>query len=117
MTDDDVQIFLTLKYSSIGKCVQAFRRSLGYPPDHHGSHMSKLSNIGSTMTALKVWVELGCPAVLTIPDDKVLLFIEFKYGSLEDAYDRLMSIHPGDGNPFTDAELKLIIDFVTPARN
>lgn len=112
MTDDDVQLFLTLKFSSIGEVVEAFKKAIHVPK----GHVCEIPD-ATIQRALKEWVKAGAPQDMTIPEDLVEFFLIVKFGSVKNAYYYWVNTPPGVPHGFSDDELKVVMDYVEPPRS
>lgn len=112
MTDDDIQIFLTLKYSSMDECLHAFKQAIGYP--RYEGLPYKIPN-EVIMAGIKAWVEAGAPRKMDIPEDKTEFFLKLKFGNLKNAYDYWIACGK-QPNYLSDNELKIVMDYVPKSK-
>jgi len=110
MTDADVQLFLTLKFSSMPELVDALRYAVGVGPLHSATD-------AAVNEVLKEWAIQGCPEKIVIPDNKASLFLCFKFGTVKQAYEYWVSVAPGEPHGLCDAELTIVMDYVAPPRS
>jgi hypothetical protein len=82
MTDDDVELYLTLKFSSIAETMMAFRKAIGYPD----GHIAVKINTDWTVRGIHLWTEQGCPEVMDIDPIDAEFFLKIKFGSVRAAY-------------------------------
>lgn len=105
MTDNEIELFLTLKFSNLGEVVDAFKEAINAPVGY--TVLGSSSN--DIMDAIGEWVEQGAPKELEIPDDKVALFLNLKFGSLKKAYYYWQN---NPDNNLSKAELNMVMDYV-----
>ena len=110
MTDDDVQLYLTLKYSSMEEVLDAFRRAINVPD----SYLIKHANYSEIEEGIHKWVEKGCPEYLDIAPEDTELFLCVKFGSLSNAYWWWHNTPPGSLHHLSKRELNAVLDYVPP---
>ena len=108
MTDKDIELFLTLKYSDMQQVVEAFKKAICIPK----GHLVKDADLKLVQQGIKEWVEAGAPRDFIIPKDRVEFFLKIKFGSLKDAYYFWINTPPGVENGLTEDELKMVMDYI-----
>ena len=71
MTEEEVQVFLSLKYNDISEVITAFKEAVNMPGERVVENVPELLN---------EWCEQGCPKTLDIPKDRTEMFLLWKFG-------------------------------------
>jgi hypothetical protein len=110
MTDEDIELFLSLKFPKAEDVIAAFRKAAGIPPriDTTGADSNVVAQ------AIRYWAELGCPEYIDIPREDAELFLILKFGSIDAAWDYVMSRPPGEHHGLSDSEILMVMDYVKP---
>ena len=102
MTDDEIQVYLSLKFSSLGEVVRAFKRATGLPENREIPE-------GTLMKLIDEWVQQGAPAQFHVPPEKTESFLRIKFGTIEKAYQYWCTHRP---NEFNKAEEAIMLDHI-----
>ena len=108
MTDDEVELFISLKYANMDKVLTAFRRAIDTPE----SYLIKHANFTDVAKGVHKWVEQGCPDKLDIAPEDTELFLCVKFGSLSNAYWWWRNTPPGSKHHLSKHELTAVLDYV-----
>lgn len=110
MTDADIELFLTLKFGDTEKVLTAFRVACGIPV----WAITTGTNPDIVASMVRYWAEKGAPDVLEITKDNAEQFLILKFGSVDAAWDYVMSRPPGEHHGLSDAEIITVMDYVKP---
>jgi len=110
MTDDEFQVFVTLKFNGLQDIIDSFRNAIGIPSwaDTDGS------NTDAAIKCLEFWAEAGAPDKYEIPIDEAEAFLILRFGSVDAAWDYVMSRPFGEGHGLQENEIKVVMNYVKP---
>ena len=108
MNDKDVELFLTLKFTDMDSVLDALRKAAGVPEWADTSN----ANNKAVRKVLRMWVELGAPDTLDITRENAELFLDFKFGSVDAAYDFVVGCPPGIEHGLSEPEYLTVLDHV-----
>jgi len=103
VTEDEQQVFLSLKYSSIGEVITAFEVAVNMPG---------VRTVENVPPLLNLWCEQGCLETLDVTKDNAEMVLIWKYGSVFNAYHYWINLPPGMYTRLTMHELRLVVDHV-----
>lgn len=108
MNEKDIELFLTLKFTDMDSVLAALRNAAGVPEWADTSS----ANPDAIKAVLQQWVELGAPNTLEITRENAELFLRFKFGSIDNAYDFVISCPPGLDHGLSEPEYLTVLDHV-----
>lgn len=108
MTDDDLQLYLTLKFNNISDALAAFKKAIHEPK----GHLIKNPATEQIATGIRKWVKAGCPDEMDIEDEDVKLFLIVKFGSLAAAHHHWVNTPPGNEHSLNERELTVVLDYL-----
>ena len=104
MTEEQAQLFLTLKFTTIPEVVAAFTKAINAPK----GYTFEIST-DTVMKGIGYWVEQGAPETITITKDNVEFFLIIKFGSTEKAYYYWVN---NPNHNLSDIELETVMDYI-----
>ena len=110
MTDDEVELFISLKYANMDAVLTAFRRAINVPD----GYLIKHANFGAVSKGVHKWVEQGCPEHMDIAQEDTEFFLRVKFGSLANAYWWWHNTPAGNDHNLSKFELNAVLDYVPP---
>lgn len=110
MTEDEYELFLTLKFNNMDDVIDHFRSAVGIPE----WAVTTGTNPKIVATAIRYWVEAGAPSEYEIPPEQAEHFLKLRFNSVDAAYDYLMDLPPGIEPGLSDNELAVLMDYVKP---
>lgn len=103
MTDDEVQLFLSLKFPNIGQAVQAFKKAINAP---------EKVPVDNIMVLLSMWTEQGAPETFEVSEEIAERVLVLKYGSISNAYYNWVNLPPNAYSRLSINELRIVVDYV-----
>ena len=109
MTDDEMHMYIKLKFGGIGQLVSAFRQALRLPPRPSAKWPSPNEN--DLWSLLKIWIEHGSPEEFDVTENILELTLRVKFGSLKNAYEFWVANGEESEKYLSPLEQKAVIDY------
>ncbi len=101
MNDEQIELFLNLKFSNMKEVLDAFAEATDVPTNAFSEDVIKI---------IDEWATQGAPKKLNITDGNVIVLLKAKFGSIKKAYDHWISFPQTHG--LSDIELQIVMDYI-----
>jgi hypothetical protein len=109
LTEEEAELFLTLKFGTQDRVMEAFDNAIGLPWGYLRRSGGQADIVAK---GIHKWVEQGCPDTMDIANEDVEFFLELKFGSVQEAYFHWVRTPPGYPHGLTEKELAMVVDYV-----